>query len=181
MVMARKARGSEVLGRALEMLPKASGADELRRLLAVVLPLAHGMSTAETARVVGRGTTWVTAARNRFIRSGGEPEGKPAGTRNKALLARAEEAAFLEPFVEGARNGGVLVVGRIHEALEARLGRRVARAPAYNILHRHGWRKLAPDKRHVSADPAAQEDWKKNSGRASGGSRKAGKGRGRSG
>jgi Winged helix-turn helix len=30
-------------------------------------------------------------------------------------------------------------------------------------LHRHGWRKLAPDKRHPKSDPQAQEEWKKNS------------------
>ncbi|MBF0421979.1 MAG: winged helix-turn-helix domain-containing protein, partial [Magnetococcales bacterium] len=31
-----------------------------------------------------------------------------------------------------------------------------------NLLHRHGWRKLAPDKRHSQSDPVAQADWKKN-------------------
>jgi len=49
------------------------------------------------------------------------------------------------------------------QALDVRLGRKVALASAYNLLHRHGWRKLAPDKRHPKADVAAQEAWKKNS------------------
>jgi hypothetical protein len=31
----------------------------------------------------------------------------------------------------------------------------------YNLLHRHDWRKLVPNKRHVKADPVAQEAWKK--------------------
>ncbi|WP_425286994.1 winged helix-turn-helix domain-containing protein [Nitrosomonas communis] len=30
------------------------------------------------------------------------------------------------------------------------------------MLHRHGWRKLAPDKRHPKADVLAQDEWKKN-------------------
>ena len=32
--------------------------------------------------------------------------------------------------------------------MDQRLGRNVALASAYNLLHRHDWRKLAPDKRH---------------------------------
>ncbi len=47
-------------------------------------------------------------------------------------------------------------------ALGQRLGRKVALASAYNLLHRHNWRKLAPDKRHPQSDAAAQDEWKKN-------------------
>ena len=65
--------------------------------------------------------------------------------------------------MEQAATGGVLVVGQIKAALDQRLGREVALASAYNLLHRHDWRKLAPDKRHPQSDPAAQDEWKKNS------------------
>ena len=78
-------------------------------------------------------------------------------------MTRDEEAAFLAPFFEKAKVGGILIVSEIKQALDARLGRTVALASAYNLLHRHGWRKLAPDKRHPKAEVAAQEDWKKNS------------------
>ena len=74
-----------------------------------------------------------------------------------------EERAFLAPFFEQAAAGGILVVGQIKAALDKRLGREVALASAYNLLHRHNWRKLAPDKRHPQSDPQAQEEWKKNS------------------
>ncbi|WP_173055678.1 winged helix-turn-helix domain-containing protein [Candidatus Nitrotoga sp. AM1P] len=30
-------------------------------------------------------------------------------------------------------------------------------------MHRHNWRKLAPDKRHPQSNPVAQADWEKNS------------------
>ena len=75
----------------------------------------------------------------------------------------SEEEAFLEPFIDKAKKGGILVVKDIHSALEKHLDRKVALASAYNLLHRHGWRKLAPDKKHVEADIEAQEEWKKNS------------------
>ena len=73
-----------------------------------------------------------------------------------------EERAFLAPFFESAQCGGILVVSVIHNALEQHLGRKVALATAYNLLHRHDWRKLAPDKRNTKADVQAQEEWKKN-------------------
>jgi hypothetical protein len=78
-------------------------------------------------------------------------------------MTKDEEEIFLRPFLEKARNSGVLVVNDIHRALEQHLGRKVALASAYNLLHRHNWRKLAPDKRHVKADLQVQDDWKKNS------------------
>jgi hypothetical protein len=46
----------------------------------------------------------------------------------------------------------MLVVSVIHNALEQHLGRKVALASAYNLLHRHGWRKLVPCKRNVQAN-----------------------------
>lgn len=72
----------------------------------------------------------------------------------------------MEPFFEQAQGGGVLVVNTIKHALEQRLDRKVALSSVYNLLHRHGWRKLAPDKRHPKTDVAAQEQWKKNSPRS---------------
>ena len=61
-----------------------------------------------------------------------------------------------------AKEGGILVVSEIKNALDQRLGLNVALASAYNLLHRHDWRKLAPDKRHPKSDADAQDDWKKN-------------------
>jgi hypothetical protein len=70
-----------------------------------------------------------------------------------------------------------LVVNEIKQALDQRLGRKTALASTYNLLHRHGWRKLASDKRHPKADPLVQEEWKKNSRKASPKSRKNGRGK----
>ncbi len=73
-----------------------------------------------------------------------------------------EEKAFLLSFFEKAKTGGFLVVNDIKEAMDMRLERHVALASAFNLLHRHGWRKLAPDKRHPQSDIEIQEAWKKN-------------------
>ena len=159
--MARKASGKDVLDAAKAHLAKAKTAEQLRQAQAVVLPLEFGLSLEQTAKAIGLSVGWACQLRTRFAREGGCVQSTRGG-RRRENLTREEEAAFLAPFFEKAKVGGILVVGEIKQALDARLGRTVALASAYNLLHRHGWRKLAPDKRHPQADVAAQEEWKKN-------------------
>lgn len=78
-------------------------------------------------------------------------------------MSLQEERAFLAPFLEQAASGGVLVVGQIKGAPDKQLGREVALASAYNLLHRHNWRKFVPYKRHPQSDPLAQRSGKENS------------------
>jgi len=129
------------------------------------LPLDYAMSLADTAQVIGVSPGWVCQLRRRFIhgRKVGAPDVPTPGGRKRQNMTLEEERAFLAPFLTSAAAGGVLVVGEIKAELDKRLGREVALASAYNLLHRHNWRKLAPDKRHPQSDPQAQEEWKKNS------------------
>ncbi|MDL2263669.1 winged helix-turn-helix domain-containing protein, partial [Synergistaceae bacterium OttesenSCG-928-I11] len=151
---------------ARELMAKARTADGLRICQAVVFPLADGMSIKQTAAHIGRSLSWTIRNRSAFIAAGGFPVKDRPGGRKRANMTVEEECAFLEPFFEKAKSGGILVVGEIHKALEKHLGRKVALASAYNLLHRHNWRKLAPDKQHVESNPKAQECWKKNSRRS---------------
>jgi transposase len=160
--MASKANGLSVLEIAKDLMAKAITANELRICQAVIFPLEYGMTTKQTASCTGRSVGWTTRNRNAFIRAGGFVEKTRPGGRKRANMTIEEEKDFLEPFLEKARAGGILAVGGIHRALEERLGRKVALASAYNLPHRHNWRKLAPDKRHVRADLEAQANWEKN-------------------
>ena len=110
-----------------------------------------------------------------MARIAGAPDAPTAGGRKRQNMSLQEEREFLAPFLTQATTGGVLVVGQIKVALDNRLGRKVALASAYNLLHRHNWRKLAPDKRHPQSDPLAQEEWKKNSPKRSPPSEKTGR------
>jgi len=161
-IVARVAKGWEVLDKAKEMLIKARTANELRICQAVIFPLEHGMSIEQTAASLGRSISWTIRNRQSFIASSGFAERSKPGGRKRANMTVSEEKTFLESFLDKAKKGGILVVKEIHMALEKHLGRKVALASAYNLLHRHGWRKLAPDKRHVESDLQAQEEWKKN-------------------
>ena len=181
--MARTPRGHELLSQAQKALTKARTADELRELQSVVLPLEMGLSLQQTATAMGRSIRWVTKARNEYIKQGCSvlPSKPGKGGRRRQNLSPEEETKFLRPFFEKARQGGILVVSDILLALQEKLGRKVALTSAYNLLHRHGWRKLAPDKRHIEADVAVQEDWKKNSTKPSPEPPRDGKKSGRSG
>lgn len=180
--MARKAGGVTSLEAAKACLVRAKTVAELRQAQAVVLPLECGLSLKQTAQVIGVSVGWACQLRTRFMRGEGVPGQGPRrrGGRRRENMTAAQEAAFLVPFFEKAKAGGVLVVGPIKQALDAHLGRNVPLSSVYNLLHRHGWRKLAPDKRHPKADVAAQEDWKKNSQTSCSKSTGSGKATGRS-
>ncbi len=160
--MARTASGKDVLEKAKEYLSKAKTAEELRQAQTVILPLEYGFSIEQTAAITGISVRWASHLRIEFIRSDGSPKKLPKGGRRRENLTTDEEANFLAPFLEKAKEGGILIVGEIKEALDTRLGRKVSLASVYNLLHRHNWRKLAPDKCHPKSDAAVQDEWKKN-------------------
>lgn len=164
--MSRPASGDDaVLINAREAIALAQTVEQLRQAQAVVLPLDYAMSLADTARAIGVSPGWACQLRRRFMQGKvvGTPDAPKPGGRKRQNLSLQEEREFLAPFLESAAAGGVLVVGQIKAALDKRLGREVALASVYNLLHRHNWRKLAPDKRHPQSDPLAQQEWKKNS------------------
>lgn len=172
--MARPPRGREVLEKAKEQLSKARTAADLRRAQAVVLPLEFGFSLERTAAIIGVSKGWASRLRTEFVRLGPKGADRKRGGRRRENMSYEEEIAFLAPFFEKAARGGILVVNEIKEELDRRLGRATALASVYNLLHRHGWRKLAPDTRHPKADKEAQEEWKKNSPSSSPGSKGTG-------
>ena len=131
----------------------------------MVLPLDYGLSLEQTAQVIGRSPAWTCRLRNRFLAGqiAGDAQRPSRGGRRRQNMTIEQERAVLAPFLDRASTGGILVVGQVKSELEAALGRPMALSSVYNLLHRHGWRKLAPDKRHPQSDPLAQQEWKKNS------------------
>ena len=181
--MSRPLRGHEALDSALKVIASAKTIEQLRQAQAVVLPLQYSMSLEQTAQAIGLSKGWTCRLRNQFI--AGEivgDQGKSVrGGRRRENFTLEREAELLKPLLESASSGGILVVGQIKPQLEAALGRQMALSSVYSLLHRHSWRKLAPDKSHPQSDPVAQEDWKKNSPKRSPKSAKAGQKASRSG
>lgn len=174
--MARIARGEEFTEQAMQAIANASTVEQLRQAQAVILPVLFAMSLEQTAQITGLSVSWVSKQRNRFIQSKpvGDASVPARGGRRRENFTPEEEAALLEPFLEQAKKGGVLVIGQIKPHIDAALGRSVSLSSVYALLHRHNWRKLAPDKRHPKSDPIAQEEWKKNSLKRSKNSAKTG-------
>jgi len=164
--MARPAHFTEEVVQAARIKVKeATTARELRKGLSIVIPHDLNIKNADTADLLEVGIATVVRMQ-REIRDqvDGTPKGKGSwGGRRRQLMTVEEEKEFLEPWVEKAEAGGVLVVPPIQAALEERLGRSVAASTVYRMLARHGWRKVAPDTCHPKRDEQAQEDFKKNS------------------
>jgi transposase len=123
--------------------------------------LEQHLSLEETGEILGLSRGATSRIRNQFL---AQEEGKPkkASWYEKALPERREkEAAILNEVLAKAAKGGVMVVPPLKSKVEEKLGKTICLATLYNLLHRHGFRKLAPDTRHPKGDEKAREDWKK--------------------
>jgi hypothetical protein len=55
----------------------------------------------------------------------------------------------------------LVTVAEIRDNVEKHVGHPVSEKYLYQLLHRHGWRKVEPRPQHVKGDPAAQEAYKR--------------------
>ncbi len=158
--------GTEIAD-AKKVIAETKGCERLMEALAVMITAVAGASVDQVGEILGRSRVTVSRMRKRFRQAACDgAENMPArgsGGRRRELLSIEEEKAFLKPWIEAAKAGGIIVVPPIHRALEERMGRKVATATTYNLLARHGWRKVQPDTRHPKSDENAREDFKKNS------------------
>lgn len=154
-----------VVQRAQATAATARSVDSLRQCQAILLPALFGATLEQTAAALGVGRATVARLQSAF-RHGQEAPARAArtwGGRRHSLLTSEEEQEFLQPWLEKARSGAVVVVSPIRAALAQRLGQPVKPSVIYRLLARHGWRKVAPDTRHPKSQPEVQEAWKKNS------------------
>lgn len=161
--MARPARGHEFVDAAITQAAQAKTISELRMAQALLMPLKFGLSLDDTGVALGLSKSWTLRLRKRFgrIQSGQEQPATQKGLRNRARMTLEEEANVLAPYLAQAKQGGVMVVPPLKAKFEDAVGRSLALSTVYAMLHRHGWRKLAPDKPHPQSDPVAQQEWEK--------------------
>lgn len=164
--MARKPKTAPALvASAEQMVRETTDTRELRRAQTVLLPGLLGLSLEETGQIIGRSKASVTRLRAQFRQASqeGKRDRPQWGGRRRQNMTPDEEKIFLAPFFEQAKAGGILVATPIKAAYERAIGRSVPHSTVYRLLARHGWRKIAPGKRHPKRNPDAQEEWKKNS------------------
>ncbi|MBP1628434.1 MAG: hypothetical protein H6Q00_2909 [Holophagaceae bacterium] len=118
---------------------------EFQRFLCVWLRVERAQTPDQIAKTLGWHVHTVRATQQEFIRHGVEAIiEKPRGGRHHAAMTLEEEAEFLDDFASKAGEGTPLVTQALRQALEARLGRSVAKSTVYSLLARHGWRKVVP-------------------------------------
>src|ERR1700746_1905429 len=88
-----------------------------------------------------------------------QPE--PNGGRKHENMRLAEEKALLARFAKAAGAGEMLNIHDLKAAYEKAIGHATSDSTLYNLLHRHGWRKLMPRPFHPKRDLAAQNAFKK--------------------
>lgn len=162
--MARPRRIDQALvAQAQKVVAAATDVHQLRAAQAILVPALLGTSLEATAAVLGVGRATVPRLQAYF---GAEVSTQPMarkvwGGRRHALLSVAEEEAFVAKWRAQAEAGELVVLSAVRVDLEKQLGRQVASEVFYRLMHRHRWRKVAPDTRHPKSDPVQQEEWKK--------------------
>ena len=84
------------------------------------------------------------------------------GGRTGGLLTWEEEEALLNEISEKAKQGLVIIAQPIRKYVERKLGHSVSKDYTYDLLHRHGWRKVSPRPEHPKVNKGQQEEFKKN-------------------
>ncbi len=79
----------------------------------------------------------------------------------EATCSIEEEKVMLSEIEKNAINGGVVEIGKVHKLFQEKVGSKVAKYTAYRLLHRHGWRKIAPRSYHPNQKADAIETFKK--------------------
>lgn len=154
-----------MVAQAQALAVEAKTVDDLRCAQAVLLPALLDATLEQTAAALGVGRATVARYQSRLRERVARPSrARPQwGGRRRAAITLEEERRFLAPWARLSAEGGMLVVSPLRAELAQRLGHPVASSVVYRLLARHGWRKVAPDTRHPKSDPAAQQEWKKNS------------------
>jgi transposase len=149
-----------------EALKSSKGKEEFQRVQAVLMRMELGLDAARIADILGMHRASVWRIHARFLKDGCAIfKSLPHGGRRRENLSPGEERGLLEPFLDQASNGGMIVVSSVKEAYERRIGRQVPDSTICRLLARHGWRKIVPRPSHPKADPAAREAFKKTSRR----------------
>ncbi len=167
--MSRGYQGLVVDGVAvMEAMRGASSVEEYQRYQSIHLRVSSQMSVAQIAAATGLAESTIHNLHSRVRSEGLEAaRTKGRGGRYRSYLSVEEEKELLAQMEPQAKRGGMIEVSRMHRAMEEKVGGSVAKNTVYQLLHRHGWRKIAPRPKHPKGDVAAQEAFKKTGAHSS--------------
>ena len=161
--MSRGYQELEIEAEEVRLLMKDSKTkDEFRRYQALHLRIAEKMSVPLIAKVTGFSCSHIHSIHS-LVRTGGLSSlaSGSRGGRNRSYLSVEEEESMLKEVEKAGINGGIVEVSKVHRIFEERVGGKVAKYTTYRLLHRHGWRKVAPRPYHPKQKADAVETFKK--------------------
>ena len=135
---------------------------EQRQRIQMVLLRESGMTQPLIAAAMGVSLSTVNRAHMAYDHGGLEAlKPRPSGGRKRENMALEEEKALLARFAKAAGAGEMLNIHDLKAAYEKAIGHATSNSTVYNLLTRHGWRKLMPRPFHPKRDIAAQNAFKK--------------------
>src|SRR3984893_9080598 len=133
-----------------------------RQRIQMVLLRENRMTQPEISEAMGVSLSTVNRAHMAYDHGGRRAlEPKPSGGRIRENMSPVEEKALLGRFAKAAGAGEMLNIHDLKAAYEKAIGHETSKSTIYNLLARHGWRKLMPRPFHPRRDIAAQNAFKK--------------------
>ena len=145
------------------LMNNSKSKDEFRRYQALYLRVGEKMSASLIAKITGFSISHIHT-----IHSSAGTKGIASlasgirGGRNRSYMCLEEEGLILKEIETSAIKGGVVEISKAHQLFEKKVGGKVAKYTTYRLLHRHGWRKIAPRPYHPKQKADAVETFKKN-------------------
>lgn len=137
---------------------------ERTRWQALYLASSRQITASEIADIVGVSVYSINKWVSQYNRNGVESiYSKPRGGRRSSFLTWQEEEKVLEELRDKANKGLLVVIKMVKAEIEQRLQHPVSKDYPYDLLHRHGWRRIVPRPKHPKQDTAIQAEFKKNS------------------
>ena len=133
-----------------------------RERIQMVLLRESGMTQPAIAEAMGVSLSTVNRAHMAYDGGGIKAlKPKPIGGRQRENMTVSEEKALLVCFAKAAGVGELLNIHDLKAAYEQAIGHQTSNSTVYNLLARHGWRKLMPRPFHPKRNLAAQDAFKK--------------------
>jgi transposase len=136
----------------------------------ILWQIKEGKSPREVAELIGYTPRWV---RTRVQRWNAQGEGGIRDHRreidvSRPLLSRERQSELAEVLKNPPADGGLWSGPKVAPWMQEQLGRAVDPRREWDALQRRGDSTRVPRPQHAKADPAKQEEFKKNSARGTG-------------
>jgi transposase len=147
----------------LEAARKKNKNKTVERRLTALLLYAQGMKNEEIALRSGLAESYIGKLAGKYSKQGLEAIALDHRHSNRWNMTFEEEEAFLEPFKKAAEAGKIVSIKEIRLAYEAKIGHELkGHSQIYDLLERHGWRKVMPRSKHPKQASEEDQDLAKN-------------------